>query len=297
LIRIGPAGWSYADWKGPVYPKPQPRDFDPIDFLSEWFDTIEINSTFYRPATKATAKQWAERVSHRPDFQFTAKLWRRFTHERQSAWTPKERKQVDQTFEPLLEADRLGAVVVQFPWSFRNDEAGNAWLYDLLQAFRLLPLAVELRHASWDSPDVYAMLEEHGVAFVNIDQPRFRSSIAPSSHVTSKTAYVRLHGRNYQDWFRKTATALERYDYLYSAEELEPWVRRIETLAEDERTRDVYVITNNHVEGKALANGLMLESMLDGRPVPMPPSLLKTYRKELAPFAAKPRGRDADAHA
>jgi uncharacterized protein YecE (DUF72 family) len=289
MIRVGPAGWDYPDWQGVVYPRPKPRGFDPLAYLARYYKTIEINSTFYRPARAEVARGWADRVGENPDFRFTAKLWRRFTHERESAWTRAEVDEARQALDVLQERGRLGAVLLQFPWSFRQEEGAREWLGDLFTAFGNLPLVLEVRHASWAGADVLEWLSARGVGLVNVDQPLFRNSLRPSAHATAPVGYVRLHGRNYREWFRKDAGRDERYDYLYSADELAPWAERIRQLAT--RSSDVYAVTNNHRLGKAPANADMLESMLLGEAVTAPPLLFEKYAAELAPYARP--GRDA----
>lgn len=283
MIRVGPAGWSYKDWAGLVYPEPRPRGFDPLEYLAEYFDTIEINSTFYGPATRATAVKWARRVESFPDFRFTAKLSRRFTHERSEAWTRAEVREVCRGMDPLNADERLGALLLQFPWSFRRTDENRQWLHDVTRAFRKYPLVLEVRHSSWNVPDFYEELVEHAIGFVNIDQPLFSNSIKPSARATAPVGYLRVHGRNYQDWFRRGAGVYARYDYLYSAEELKPWVKRTREVAK--ATRDTYVITNNHARGQAVVNALMIEAMLTRRKVATPPGLLDEFEEELAGIA------------
>jgi uncharacterized protein YecE (DUF72 family) len=285
MIRVGPAGWSYADWAGVVYPRPKPKGFDPLEYLSGFFDTIEVNSTFYRPATPETAARWVDRVAANPDFRFTAKLWRRFTHERGTGWTTGEIADARAAFDALRDGGRLGAVLLQFPWSFRESEANREWLGDLLRDLADLPLVVEVRHASWATGDFLAELSERGVGFVNIDQPLFRDSIGPSAHVTGGLGYIRVHGRNYREWWRKSAGVEARYDYLYSREELEPWVERAKEIEETGGTVDTYVVTNNHYRGKAVANALMIRAALTGRKVAAPGSLLDEYAAALQEHA------------
>jgi uncharacterized protein YecE (DUF72 family) len=283
MIRVGPAGWSYRDWEGIVYPRPRPREFDPLAFLSGFFDTIEINSTYYRPASADSAMSWAARVSDNRHFRFTTKLWKRFTHERDEAFTAGDVAIVRAALDPLQDAGRLGAVLLQFPWSFRRDDANRLWLDDVIGAFRDFPLVLEVRHESWNVPTFYEELEARNVGFVNIDQPRFKQSLGPSATVTSRVGYIRIHGRNYADWFRKDASALQRYDYLYTAGELEPWVDR--AVAVSEATDDVYVVTNNHNRGKGIANSVMLQAMLAGHPVPAPEGVVAEYPEALDGFA------------
>ncbi len=284
MIRVGPAGWSYADWAGVVYPKPRPKTFDPLAFLAGLFDALELNTSFYAPVSRRNCEQWLERTAFNPDFRFTAKLWKRFTHERTAVWTADEVKQTRAGLDALHEAGRLGAVLVQFPWSFRNTEDNRDWLDEVVRTFSDWPLVLEVRHLSWNEPDVYAELAERGIGFVNIDQPLFANSLAPSARVTSSVGYVRVHGRNYRDWFRKNAGPLERYDYLYSAKELAPWAERTQEMASHPRVQDVYVVTNNHVRGKGIANAMMLQTMLTGRKVEAPETLVRAYPKELRPY-------------
>ena len=284
MIRLGPAGWDYDDWAGIVYPRPAPRGFDPLAWLASYFDTVEVNSTFYRPLPAAPVRSWLERVAPFPRFRFTAKLWRRLTHERE-AYGAAEVARARAALDALHDAGRLGAVLLQFPWSFRRDAAAEEWLRDLLGALAGLPCVVEVRHESWNVPEAYAALAARGVGFVNVDQPLFARSIQPSAIATARVGYVRVHGRNYRDWFRKGAGRDARYDYLYSADELAPWSRRVRELAEAPRVEDVYVVTNNHFRGKAVANAAMLAAMVKERRVAAPPPLVAAYAELLAPFA------------
>lgn len=285
MIRIGPAGWTYKDWEGVVYPKPRPGGFDPLEMMASLFDTVEINSSFYAPMSARNAHAWLERTAFNRDFRFTAKLWRRFTHEREGVWTDEEVRQARAGLDVLHEAGRLGAVLVQFPWSFRNTDEDRDWVDAIVSDFAHYPLVLEVRHGSWNEPSFYTELAERGLGIVNIDQPMFRNSMAPSARATAAVGYVRVHGRNYKDWFRKDAGAMERYDYLYSAKELQPWVERTKEIAEHPRVQDVYVVTNNHARGKGVANALMLESMLKGQPVQAPAALVREYPEALGPYA------------
>ncbi len=273
-IRIGPAGWSYKDWEGVVYPRKPGAKFDPLSYLSRLFDTIEINSTFYRPPAATSAKAWARRVADNSDFRFTAKLHRAFTHERGKA-TNDDEKTFREGIDPLAEAGKLGALLLQFPWSFKNTDEERAYLIKLISRFKDYPLILEVRHASWNNPAIYEELEQREVGICNIDQPVFNKSIRPSALTTSTVGYVRLHGRNYQNWFREKAVRDERYNYLYSAEELEPWIVRVKEVAK--QVKETYVITNNHFLGKAVVNALEIKSTIEERRVPAPLPLFEKY--------------------
>ena len=274
IIRVGPAGWSYKDWEGVVYPLKPGKAFDPLEYLARFFDTIEINSSFYRPPVPTTTKSWATRVAENKNFVFTAKLHRLFTHERGKA-TKKDEKEYRQGMDVLAKAGKLGSVLLQFPWSFKNTPDDRVYLAKLLEKFSDYPLVLEVRHVSWNTPDVYEWLEERGVGICNIDQPIFKKSIRPQALTTSPVGYVRLHGRNYKDWFRDKAQPHERYDYLYSVDELDPWLVRIKEVSK--QTRETYVITNNHFRGKGVVNAIEIKAALDEKRFPAPEPLFKVY--------------------
>jgi uncharacterized protein YecE (DUF72 family) len=278
----------YKDWEGIVYPRPKPRGFDQLRYIAEFFDTVEINSSYYGPPVARTASSWVQRVEDYKNFRFTAKLWKRFTHERAKAWTTAEVDQVRAGFDVLMDSGHLGAVLLQFPWSFKRTEENREWLGDVVRAFRQYPLVAEVRHSSWLVPDFLRSLGESGVGFVNIDQPLYHDSIGPTAHATAHVGYVRVHGRNYKDWFRDKAPVEQRYNYLYPAGELMPWAERAREIASDPATREVYVITNNHYKGKAVANALMLKSMVTGQRVPAPEGVVEAYGDVLADFASPP---------
>jgi uncharacterized protein YecE (DUF72 family) len=273
-IHIGPAGWSYKDWEGIVYSQKPGAKFDPLTYLARFFDTIEINSSFYRPFTASTAKSWSRRVADAADFMFTAKLYRVFTHERGKA-TEADETAVREGMDALRLDGRLGAMLLQFPWSFKNTDDDRVYLAKLLNRFKDYPLVVEVRHSSWNNAQVYEWLEDLGVGVCNLDQPQFARSIKPAALATSQIGYVRLHGRNYQDWFREKAPRDDRYNYLYSLEELDPWITRIKELAA--KTKEAYVITNNHFRGQAVVNALEIKATLTEQRVVAPAPLFEKY--------------------
>jgi len=272
---IGTAGWSYEDWEGVVYPPDRPRDFHPLAFLALYFNVVEVNSTFYRPVTSQVALAWVRRVAGFPEFLFTVKVHQSFTHEQQ----PLTLKRIDDFTRgvvPLKESGRLAALLLQFPWSFARTPENQNYLLRLFDGFAGWPLALEVRHISWDTPEFYGLLAERRVAFCNIDQPLSRQSIAPGAAATSPDfSYVRLHGRNAKDWFRKEAGRDDRYNYLYAKNELEEWVERIKSLGK--KSAKVFVITNNHYRGQAVANALQIRNLLTGEKLEIPHLLLKKF--------------------
>lgn len=290
-IRIGPAGWSYADWSGYVYPTPRPKGFHEATYLATYFDTIEINTSFYGPLRPDFATQWLDRVAANPRFVFTAKLWQKFTHEPPfTSISGEDEKLVRAGFDVLRSAAKLGAVLVQFPFSFHRDSETHRYLASLLQRFSDYPLAVEVRHASWNDPAFFDLLSEQRTAFCNIDQPVIGRSLGPSALVTAPLAYVRMHGRRYDTWFNDDPELPqhERYNYLYSAEELAPWHDRIVSVASS--ARETYVVTNNHYLGKAAVNALELIYLLTGDKLAVPEPLRQHYPR-LETIADAPRER------
>ncbi len=274
-LRIGPAGWAYKDWSGYVYPFPRPKGFHEATFLAQFFDTIEINTSFYRPLRAEQAEQWVERVAANPRFLFTAKLWQRFTHDPTA--TPQDEREVRSGFDTLHRAGRLGAVLIQFPFAFHRTTETVRYLDALLERFADYPLVVEFRHLSWNTTETFALLRDRHTGFCNIDQPLIGRSLKPSEEVTSLIGYVRLHGRRYDTWFTddKTVPSYERYNYLYDESELQPWAKRIRTVSA--AAKQTYVVTNNHYLGKGVVNALQLISILKNAKIKVPEPLREFY--------------------
>lgn len=269
-IRVGPAGWSYTDWEKVVYP-PHGSRFDPLAYLASFFDTIEINSPFYRIPPPSHAKSWLRRVSENERFKFTTKVFRGFTHD-ETTLIAEDVAAFRNYLDPLMDAGRLGAILLQFPWSFKNTPESQEKLLALFRAFDAYPKALEVRHATFQSEEFSSFLQEHNVGWVNVDQPLFHDSVKPAATVTGPVAYARLHGRNYEKWFTH-AESWERYNYLYSEEELQPWVDRIEAMAQQQ---DTYVVTNNHFRGQAIVNAGEIKEAL-GQDATFPPQLKEVY--------------------
>src|SRR5882762_7663317 len=277
ILRVGPAGWSYPDWAGYVYPAPRPKAFHEATYLAEFFDTIEINTSFYQPLRPDHAAQWIDRVLANPRFLFTAKLWQRFTHDSIPGPTLADERAVRAGFDVLHAARKLGAILLQFPFSFHQTKEALSYLSALLKRFADYPLVVEVRHASWGSQETRSLLSGYNAGFCNIDQPIIGRSLAPSAQATSSVGYIRLHGRRYDTWFSDDPAipAHERYNYLYTSEELAPWITRVRSVAE--HSRNTFVVTNNHFQGKSVVNALQLISILKGTKVKVPEPLRRHY--------------------
>jgi uncharacterized protein YecE (DUF72 family) len=271
-IRIGPAGWSYPDWIGPVYPAG--KKTDELLTIARYFDCIELNSSFYRTPSPRLVRSWAERLAGVSGFTFTAKVLQRFTHERSG--TADEAKRFIHTFDELLARRAMGGFLLQFPWSFRESSQNRRLLADLARWFGECPTAVELRHGSWNIPSTETLLAELGLAFCNIDQPAVGASMPPTEIVTDRRfGYIRLHGRNRADWARTGAGRDERYNYLYGDDEMEEWRRRAERIAA--KSDALYIITNNHFRAQALVNAFQMKYLLSREKQRMPAALVRAY--------------------
>ena len=285
-VRIGTAGWSYKDWDGIFYPSGmQRRKQHPLEYLARFFDTTEINTSFYGPLRPELAKLWCRKVEAvNKNFLFTAKLYRAFTHSPMSLTEPTSAASIRPTDEDeirtregldaIANEGRLGALLIQFPVSFKNTSLNREYLARLLRQFIEYPRVVEVRHSSWNDAETLASFTQENVGFCNIDQPVIGRSLAPTEHVTGTVGYVRLHGRNYEQWF-DSDNRNDRYNYLYSPQELSGWKEKIERVAK--LAQKTYVITNNHFESKAGVNALELKAMISGKHVLAPPTLIQKY--------------------
>jgi len=282
-VLVGTAGWSYADWAGRVYPAPRPRGFDELHYLAGFLDCLEINSTFYRTPSLRTVEDWVRRTATLREFAFTAKVHQSFTHGDERAAGPAEVRAFLEALAPLRDARRLAGLLLQFPWSFRDGPDSRRRLARLAEWFAPERLVVEVRHASFGTPDAEAFLGALGTGIADVDMPHSPDHLPPRTRALGGVGYVRLHGRNASAWFSREAGRDQKYDYLYSAAEIDALAARIRAAAEHAPL--VFVITNNHFRGQGPANSFMLKARLLGRPVPVPPDLLRAYPM-LAPDAA-----------
>ena len=265
-IFIGTSGWSYpkgeGTWNGYFYP---PGKIVELEYFSQFFNTVEINSSFYRPPNPGYVYNWVKRTP--PGFLFAMKLWQKFTHPRMYHDATGEEAIVSQSdvdtfrsgIEPLAKSGKLGALLAQFPPSFKNDDYGRQILGAVAKTFGGYPLAVELRHRSWSDDETTAtLLKENNVAWVQIDDPKFSTSVAQEVPVTSGLAYFRFHGRNAKDWW--SGDSESRYRYLYSPEEISELADRIKTAAE--QVGMLFAYFNNHWQAYAPRNANDLKKSL-----------------------------------
>jgi len=265
-IYIGTSGWSYpageGSWNGTFYP---PGTKNELQYYSQFFKTVELNSTFYRPPAAAYARQWARRTPE--DFIFTVKLWQKFTHPKMYESATGEAAVISQAdvslfqkgIAPLVESGKLGALLAQFPPSFKNDDNGKQVLTAVLKTFGDYRLAVELRHRSWsDDTGTMTLLHQHNAAWVQIDEPKFASSIARELPETGDIAYFRFHGRNAANWWQGNSET--RYKYLYSEAEMAELSQKVKAASDSARL--VFAFFNNHWKGYAPRNAVdMMKSL------------------------------------
>jgi uncharacterized protein YecE (DUF72 family) len=318
-IRIGTSGWNYPSgkgtWNGVFYPKTRSKragtkDFDELRFYAEHFDTVEVNSTFYGQPRADVTRTWAAKTPR--GFEFSMKLYQKFTHPTMfkdavlksapgsegafldllAQVTQSDIDDYKAGIEPLAQSGRLGALLAQFPASFKDSAPTRDYLSQLLRAFSDYPVAVELRHKSWSDAfgETLDLLNSFGAALVQIDEPKFKLSIRQNRLPNVRGFYyMRLHGRNAAQWWHHEHRD-DRYNYLYSAEELQEFAD--DAGAAKELVKKSYLYTNNHFSAKSVVNAVMLKAQL-GEPIEgeYPPELVERYPeiKDLVSVAATSR--------
>jgi uncharacterized protein YecE (DUF72 family) len=255
IIQVGTSGYSYTEWIGPVYPQgTKPEAFLPL--YARMFASVELNFSYYRMPTAPQLSHLLEQSG--TSLSFSIKAHESLTH----TVDPANWRTAADTFikavAPLYEAKRLGAVLLQFPYSFHYDIDRRKYLDGLLKDFSSLPLAVEFRNAQWYNNRVFDSLRERGVALTSVDLPALNGLPPVVDVTTSKLAYIRLHGRNSETWWGSDSAA--RYDYLYSEKELQAWVERIRGIASE--AGRVLVYFNNHRRGQAVQNAKVFLGLL-----------------------------------
>jgi uncharacterized protein YecE (DUF72 family) len=294
-VRVGTSGWSYPNgqgsWNGVFYPPRRAGGFragEELAYYAEHFDTVEVNSTFYRPPEARVARRWVEQTPR--DFRFSVKLYQAFTHpgmhgrgrndpsQPGSSPVPDPSRADFEQFlagiDPVVSSGKLGMLLVQFPPAFHLTDESRDYLHALLASLGDLPLAVELRHRSWSDARAVteSLLAEFGATWVQIDEPKFRLSIRQDLRDSrSPGYYLRLHGRNAANWWKHDSPD-DRYNYLYSAGEVNEFAEAVR--AADTRVDKTYVYFNNHFAAKGVVNATELKHQL-GQP------LKGEYRREL----------------
>lgn len=271
MFLIGTAGYSYEDWRGVYYPEDLDKK-EMLSFYSREFSFTEVNSTYYAMPNRFMLYHMQAKT---PDhFQFVIKAYRGMTHKRED----NEQHFLDfkEALQPLIEKGKLGCVLAQFPTSFRNKDENRDYLKDFKERMGDIPVVIEFRHEEWIDERIFELLEEEELGYVCVDEPQFKTLVPPVVRATSRIGYVRFHGRNYKKWWHHKET-YERYNYLYTEEELKDWVPKIEKLAD--RTEKTFVSMNNHYRAQAVINGRMLREMLEVE-MPQPEEIQQEESRE-----------------
>lgn len=287
-LFLGPAGWSYPDWAGPVYPRRPGAGFDDLRFLARWVSFAEVNASFYAPLPAGTGTSWHRRLSTQPKFAFSVKVWDRLTHAEEARVGRAELEAWARPACELCDCGRLLALLAQFPGHFRDGPKNRRHVLALRDRldFLRVPLAVEVRHADFGTEAATAWFRAEGISRVQVDLPASAEHLGPDLEPTSLFRYLRFHGRNRAAWWSREAGRDARYDYLYSRAEVEGWVRRLR--AQDDARARTLVVANNHFQGKALALVAELAAAWSGGRVSVPESLRGRYPSLDAIAAADP---------
>ncbi len=267
-FMIGTAGWSYKDWSPMFYPKKHGDGFDKLTYYSRYFNTVEINSTYYQYPHPGVALEWLKKVERNDDFHFTVKLHQDFTHKRE--FVKQNIDLVRSLLDVLVRGERFGGMLIQFPYSFPFNDVTANYLVELNDRFCGYHKILETRHNSWGGNEALGFCREWGLIPASIDQPQIGQALPFRLNIVNGRAYIRLHGRNERGWrdsisnFGKEQSyeqQNERYRYLYSPGEIAELAQLIKKSLE--HLKEVFVIFNNHPVGNAPANAFELIHYLE----------------------------------
>jgi uncharacterized protein YecE (DUF72 family) len=254
-VRIGTSGYSFADWVGPFYPAGT-RSGDFLSFYAEHFDTVEVNSTYYRIPSPQVLLQMERKTP--PGFTFVVKVNQALTHER--SLDPKVIHDFLLLLDPLKSAGKYGGLLAQFPYGFKRTPDNRRHLAALRGRLAGEPLFVEFRHDSWLTPELEPSLRDHRIGFCAVDEPQLPHLMPPLTMLTTEEGYVRFHGRNSANWWASGRGAGDRYDYDYRPEELGEWLQKITSLAE--QAKRTYLFFNNCHAGQAARSAKLMQELL-----------------------------------
>ncbi len=281
--NIGTAGWSYKDWINSFYYSAATKEYDWLKFYSEYFNTVEVNSTYYTYVKADIVKGWIDKVNNNPNFIFNIKLNQDFTHKR--VYNLTQIKFFEYNLDLLNREEKFGALLMQFPYSFGFNNANVNYLNKLFEVFQLYEKVLEVRHNSWNNKDAIQFLAESNVSFCAVDQPKIGNSISLIPAITGNILYLRCHGRNVEGWkesignFGKAQTygeQNERYNYLYLPGEITEIENRIREVYD--KVKKVFIILNNHPTGNAVANAFEFMYLLNNRTkIKIPETTIRTF--------------------
>lgn len=272
-VHIGVGGWEHEVFDETFYPRGGMSSQEKLEHYARFFDCVEVRSTFWDTSlTEDDARQWVAAVAGIRAFVFHVKLSRAITHAKTIQTS--ETNRIRGILQELANRNRLGTLLVQFPYSFTNTSGNRYHLVKLSELFRGFPLHVEFRHESWNQPSILPLLREHSLQSVSADFPRIKQLMPFIAGHAGDIAYIRLHGRNDKGWLLNGFDS--RYDYLYNPREIQELRRRIEALSKS--CTDIFVVCNNTTAGKAIANAFQLQSAtMEGRAVPVPRTTLNAF--------------------
>lgn len=254
VIYIGTSGFSYDDWKGHFYPEKMDKK-DMLAYYAGQLPGVEVNSTYYAIPAASTFESMCRRTP--AEFRFVVKAHKDMTHIGEPS--VEAFRGFREAIRPVAEVGKLGCVLAQYPWSFKNNSENQGHLRRLKEYLPDIPTIVEFRNADWVTDETFALLRELDLGFCSVDEPHLKGLMPQVAAATSSVAYVRFHGRNFKDWWQHEQ-AWQRYNYLYTEEELAEWVPRVRNL--EEKSSDVYLFFNNHYKGKSAQNARMFAKML-----------------------------------
>ncbi|HEY7728799.1 MAG TPA: DUF72 domain-containing protein [Candidatus Eisenbacteria bacterium] len=292
MILIGTSGYSFPDWVGPFYPEGTTRA-QMLDYYVKQFPAVEVNATYYRIPPPGTLAAMERKTP--PGFEFVVKTNAGMTHE--GSTDPALYDSLRRAVEPVARAGKLTGYLAQFPWAFRPGARAEEHLRLLKRLLPEAPLFVEFRHRSWITDQTFRFLEEEGLHYVSVDEPDLPGLVPPLARTTGDLAYVRLHGRNKENWWAsaradRAAAAVpaqeslglfdnaetpkppppvrrvaappssDRYDYLYSEQELREWAEKIRDLAM--KSKKTFVFFNNCHVGQAATGAKLMRRLLEG---------------------------------
>jgi uncharacterized protein YecE (DUF72 family) len=255
MICVGTAGYSYKDWIGPFYPEGI-KAGAMLEHYAMHFNFVEVNSSYYHMPGQQLFSSINRKT--RDDFKVAVKLFSGFTHEREA-----DRVEADKfmyAVKPLQESGKLVCLLAQFPYSFHYNAANCDYLKQLREWFGETEVNVEFRNQDWIRQESIQLLRNENLGFVCVDEPGLKGLIRKVTASTSRVSYLRMHGRNAAKWYGGEGS--DRYNYLYSRDELLEWIPRINEL--EEESGFTVISFNNHPLGKAVENAKAMTGLLAG---------------------------------
>jgi len=255
LIRVGTSGFSYRDWKDVFYPRSLSQG-ELLEYYADHFGTVELNFSYYLMPSADGLEKMIKKTSG--GIIFCLKAHRSITHDRDAGRGDFDRFR--DACAPVNEAGLLGAVLLQFPYSFHRNSANRKYLDETTKRMEQLPMVVEFRNSGWLNPETFEGLRNRDIGFCCVDEPRLRGLLPAVKEVTGPVAYVRFHGRNSEKWYNHEHS-WERYNYVYDSDEIREWVPEI--IKMDKKAKEVFVFFNNHYKAKAVDSAKLLKKLLE----------------------------------